>query len=143
MTNTQAKVYKLKFSTTAPVLLIPLLLIYPAVIADVSLEDKVIGLTFFLIPILFVALIPLGSRLVITSENIAIYFFGFHTSIIRNQDVVKVKYQNIMKGGLGFGKGLVILTAKGTIHSISEFGFGKTAIEHAKEVLGKYVTIEN
>jgi len=143
MTNALIKVYKLKLLTTAPVLLIPLLLIYPAIIADVSLKEKMIGVTLFLIPVLFVALIPLGSKLIISSNDISVYFFGFRTSYFQNQDVIKVKYQNIMKGGLGFGRGLVILTTKGAAHSISEFGFGKAAIEHAKDVLSKHVKVEN
>ena len=101
-------------------------------------STQIIGLgTFWLIGIL-ITIVPFGFRLEIGGDYIKTYFLGFTIRDLQASNVQVMEYGNLLRGGLGAGKGLKIWekTKKGKRYfSIGENAYGKEGIAHAKRAL--------
>ena len=136
-------IYKANKFYGLPGLAIPLLLLAPLFEGDGQItNEKLLGygvLTFFA---LFLTLLPLGAKLEISNGHIRSYFWGFCVSHVEVANVIAATYGNLFKGGLGFGKGLIIQAAtakKSKSYSFGEKFFNKDAIMHAKQVLESHL----
>ena len=134
----KATIYKANKLYGLPALLIPLLLIFPVLNSEVSLEGRFVGFALFLLITLMIILIPLGARLEVGGDFVRTRIFGLLLLELHPSDVQAITYGNLFRGGLGYGKGLNILAVvngKGRRTSIGERLYGKAAVAHAKRVL--------
>lgn len=96
-----------------------------------------IGIGIFWVLSLLVVLIPFGFKLEVGNDYVKSYFFGILIKTLKSSDITVVKYDNLFRGGLGFGKGLHVRTKTG-LNKIFSFGenlYGKEAIDHVQRVL--------
>lgn len=83
-------------------------------------------------------LVPMGSRLEVGKDYVKSSLFGFKVLSISSEDVVSIKYGNLFRGGLGYGKGLNVTFLKDGQSKSTSFGekfWGKEAIQHTQRVL--------
>lgn len=121
-------------------------LIFPLVLTivtfaerDMVRQNEWVGLGGFWMIGLLLTLLPLSSKLEISKDYVKICLFGvITTSQIYSSDVQIVEYGNLLRGGLGHGKGLrirVLKNGRSRTHNIREKIFGIEAVKHAKRVL--------
>jgi len=132
---------------------IALFLVFPGLFTLITLlegepasRNEWIGICGFWLVGFILILAPLLTKLEIGKDYIKNYFFGFCANTISREDIVTIGYGNLLRGGLGYGKGLNIRVRKGLSknYSISEKMFGKEAIIHAYSILssGKILEID-
>ena len=136
------KTYKIKKSY---ILSNSILLIFPAALTAITFSEgnatnnEVFGLGMFWVLCLLITLVPILFRIEVGSGEIKTYFAGLLTSHIRAQDVEVMEYGNLLRGGLGVGKGLKIWSKKQNgskvYRSIGERAYGKEAIEEIRSAL--------
>jgi len=122
-------------------------LIFPIILTVLSFSgggevpvNEIKGLIGFWALFIVLVIFPLAGKIEVGDNFIQHYFFGFSKRKIFNHEVNSIQYQNVLFGGLGFGKGLKFYVKrgkKGFLHSIPEKMYGKEAIEHIQRVLSK------
>ena len=98
------------------------------------------GLAGFYLLILAIGITPFFAKLEVGKDFVKSYCFGFCTTNIERSKVIVSEYGNLMRfGGLGFGKGLKIVTegndGSRKYYSIAESNCGVEAVNHARRVL--------
>ncbi|MEK7113598.1 MAG: hypothetical protein AAB873_02095 [Patescibacteria group bacterium] len=112
----------------------------PAIIEGSPLpKNELFGLLGFWFIGLVVTFLPLAFKIEIGVDYVKTYFFKFQLRDLRPANIQVLEYGNILRGGLGVGKGIKgwEKTRNGNLKyfSIGETGYGKEAIAHAKRVL--------
>lgn len=103
------KIYKARLTGILTLLLVPLPLVILPFIAEESLQKHqwiVIG-GFFVLMLLLV-LAATAWKLEIEDGTVKSYFLGFLVVELSASNVRHLSYGNLLKGGLGMGKGLII-----------------------------------
>ena len=77
-----------------------------------QVHNEWIGICGFWLIGFILILVPLYTKLEVGKDYIKNYFFGFCVNTIKQGDVIAINYSNLMKGGLGYGKGLNIRIQK-------------------------------
>lgn len=123
------------------------LLVFPLLLTIVNFAEvdgvqrnESIGLISFWLLAMVITLAPFVFKLEVGVNYVKTYFFGFPIRTVEVSNVQVLEYGNLFRGGLGFGKGLKmwIKTGRGRKYfSIGEKAYGKEAITHIREVLGK------
>ncbi len=132
------KVYKAHWYHNILVIIFPFFLTLPLFFSRGSIEhNKIIGISGFWVLSIILALAPFTMRLEIDGDEVKSYLFGFRILKLQSSNVKSITYGNLMKGGLGFGKGLIIrvnINGRGKTLTIGENLYGKEAIENIKSV---------
>jgi len=140
-------IYKANRFYFLPILFVPLLAIVPLLEGGIPLDQKrLVGYLILSGLSVLLAVIPFFTRLEVGADSVKNYFLGLCTSTIKQEDVVVINYGNLLRGGLGYGKGLNIKTKKGLSksYSVGEKFWGREAVMHAYNVLapGKVLEID-
>lgn len=133
------KIYKANIRFNLPLLIIPIILALILVSEKIAPKKEVtIGLAIFAIVSVIIVLAPLAFSLEVGSNYIKTRFLGFIIWDLKSSDVKSLEYQNMLRGNLGVGKGLIIranFAGKNKNFTIGEKLYGKNAIEDAKRAL--------
>ncbi|MFM2357999.1 MAG: hypothetical protein RJA61_736 [Candidatus Parcubacteria bacterium] len=137
--DTKVKIYKANKSYNALLLVVPIILSVVFFLGDSPITtEKWIGFAVLSGMAMLIALIPFGMRLEIGHDHVTSYFLGFQVTVIQANNIQAVQYGNLLRGGLGFGKGLnirAVINGKSKTTSVGERLYGKEAIAHAKRIL--------
>ena len=132
-------IYKAKKTYGLPVLFIIFLFLMPLFGSDTPLEGgRLVGLIILLSVSIILLIAPMAFKLEVGKGYSKTYFLGFCITTIKSVDVQIVQYSNLLRGGLGVGKGLNIvinINGKTKNYSVGEKLYGKKAIDHVKHVL--------
>ncbi len=137
----ETRVYKGQKSYNAALLAMPVVLGLVLILGNSPMTaERGIGYLILSGMAVLVAVIPIGSRLEIGSDFVRSRFFDFVILEIKAKDVLEIKYGPLMRGHMGYGKGLIIqavLHGKNRSTSLGERLYGKEAIAQAKMALEK------
>lgn len=131
-------IYKANKFYNVLLLIVPFLLLIPLFESESIEGKKLFGYGILSLTAVILAATPLAIKLEITKDSVRSYFFGFCVKELRPSNIQSITYGNLFRGGLGFGKGLIIyanVKGKSTRFSMGEMLYGKKAIQHAKRVL--------
>src|SRR5271156_6829335 len=101
------KIYRPKLSSTLPILLIPILFSLSFIGSNIDNNDVIGILGFFLIAIILTLIFSCGHTDV-DGQYVKSYLFGFLIMSLTSSNVKSITYGNLFKGGLGYGKGLIV-----------------------------------
>lgn len=119
--------------------LIPLIVSVPLLVSGLPDQtSRLVGYGAFWILGIILALIPLAFKLEVGKDYIKSYFLGVCFTEVHSSEVQSIQYGNLLRGGLGIGKGLnyrISRNGRNKMYSIGENFYGKEAISHVKRVL--------
>ena len=135
-------IYRAKYSyifTNSLIFILPLLLtIVTLTEGSAATSNEWIGLCGFWVIVVIITFIPLAFKLEVNDDFVKSYLFGFLMITLTSSNVKSVTYRNLFKGGLGFGKALIMyadVNGRRKRFSMGERLYGKEAINHVKNVL--------
>lgn len=133
------KTYKANPFVNTPLLLIPLLLAIPLIENGITSNSEIIGFIILIALALLIFLTPFGLRLNVCVNYMQTTLFGITLSTIGSPKIQSIEYRNLFKRGLGVGKGLIINMKNGKTYTVSKKLYGKTTINHVKEILSQQI----